>query len=511
MKIVISSGHGKYIRGASGSPVPPQLDEVNEARKVVEEVATVLRSMEVNVTTFHDDVSHSQSENLDRIVDFHNAQGPHDLSVSCHFNAFDGSAHGCEVLYASSGGEKYARQIADAICAASGLTNRGPKHRSDLAFLNGTAETAVLIEVCFCDNTSDSNIYNSKFDEICAAIAEAIIGEEVQPGPTPPPKPQPEPLPPGEHPTLKRGDNNADVAELQRALGVLIADGDFGSITETWVKAFQAATGLKADGICGPVTWEEVDALQVRVDAGAPRLPKRLVDQIITMAEQSEIQEYLWPDRGMTPPGYIPGMALCFAYAIQQFKDGDDAATIMAKAQGGADKDALAYYDSEFKNLGMSNKTAGIDTLRHLFVMMIGLGPRESSARYVEGRDLSASNVQSDTCEAGLFQTSWNIRNGSDTIEPLLDDFWFNPNGFLEQFKLDVYPTQDNLNSYGSGDGVRYQWLSRFAPLFHVMVTGVGMRVLRAHWGPINNKAVTLKKEADVLLQDVQRLIEGVA
>jgi hypothetical protein len=142
---------------------------------------------------------------------------------------------------------------------------------------------------------------------------------------------------------------------------------------------------------------------------------------------------------------------------------------------------------------------------------MIGLGPRESSARYVEGRDLSASNVESDTCEAGLFQTSWNIRNGSSAIEPLLDDFWENPNGFREQFKLDVYPTADNVNCYGSGDGVRYQWLSRFAPLFHVMVTGVGMRVLRAHWGPIGRREVTLKKEADDLLKEVQKLIEAVA
>jgi N-acetylmuramoyl-L-alanine amidase/Putative peptidoglycan binding domain len=519
MKIVISSGHGKYIRGASGSPVPPQLDEVDEARKVVEQVATVLRSMGADVTTYHDDVSHSQSENLDCIVDFHNAQGPHDLDVSVHFNATPG-AHGCEVLYASSGGEKYARKIVDAICAASGLTNRGPKHRGDLAFLNGTAETAVLIETCFCDSTSDSNIYHAKFSEICDAIAEAITGAEVQPGPTPPPVSERPPTRPpptqppvaGERRTLGKGDEGDDVTELQEALGVLVADGEFGSITETWVKAFQAACGLKADGIVGPVTWEEIDDLEARKAAGGPRLPERLIDRIVALAEQSEIQEYLWPDRGMTPPGYIPGMALSFAYALRQFEDGDDAATIMAKAQGGADKDALAYYDSEFKKLGMSNKTAGIDTLRHLFVMMIGLGPRESSARYCEGRDLSATNVESDTAECSLFQTSWNIRNGSDAIEPLLDDFWFNPNGFLEQFKLDVNPTADNLNCYGSGgdDGVRFQWLSRFAPLFHVMVTGVGMRVLRAHWGPIGRREVTLKREADNLLREVQKLVEAV-
>ena len=185
-------------------------------------------------------------------------------------------------------------------------------------------------------------------------------------------------------------------------------------------------------------------------------------------------------------------MALSFAYARRQFAEGDDAATVMAKAVGNPDKDALAYYAAEFKKLGMKNTTTD-ECLRHLFVMMIGLGPRESSARYVEGRDLSAgsSSMSADTCEAGLFQTSANIKAFSSAIEPLLEDFWQNPNGFREQFKFDVYPTADNLSCYGTGDGARYQWLSRFAPLYHCMVTGVGMRTGRAHWGPIGRREVT--------------------
>jgi len=97
MKIVISSGHGKYVRGASG-----YLDEVDEARRVVERVAQFLRRLGVGVITYHDDVSTTQDENLRRIVDFHNAQ-VRDLDISVHFNAYveTTSPMGTEVLYVS--------------------------------------------------------------------------------------------------------------------------------------------------------------------------------------------------------------------------------------------------------------------------------------------------------------------------------------------------------------------------------------------------------------------------
>lgn len=309
--------------------------------------------------------------------------------------------------------------------------------------------------------------------------------------------------------TIRKGDQGPAVEELQEKLGVLNVDGDFGSITDTWVRAFQAACGIGVDGIVGDMTWAQVDALQQRVSQGKVPLSKPLIDQIHTMAATSEIADYSWPDRGVPPPGYIPGMALSYACAVRLITH--DAVQVMCRAEGNPNTDALAWYRSEFHQLGMSNSEAGIDTMRHLFTMMIGLGPRESSGKYCEGRDMSASNVASDTCEAGLFQTSWNIRSGSPTIGPLLPRFWENPNGFLSQFKERISATATNLNSYGSGDGVKYQFLSRFCPMFHVAVTAVGMRTLRQHWGPINRREVTLKREADELLRSVQELLEATA
>jgi N-acetylmuramoyl-L-alanine amidase len=165
MKIVISSGHGKYVRGASGL-----IDEVDEARKVVEEVSERLAKNGHEVVVFHDDTSTSQNENLNTIVNFHNSQ-ERDIDVSVHFNAYvptDGG-RGTEVLYVTQ--EDIATRVSQAIAAAGGLINRGAHYRSDLFFLNGTDEPSILIEVCFVDAAADVEAYQANFDEICKAIA----------------------------------------------------------------------------------------------------------------------------------------------------------------------------------------------------------------------------------------------------------------------------------------------------------------------------------------------------
>ena len=119
-RIVISSGHGLYVRGASGI-----LDEVDEARRVVDRVAAELRDRGVDVMVFHDDTSHSRNENLDTIVNYHNAQ-TRDLDVSVHFNAYVETAKpmGVEVLYVTQ--SKLAGQVSAAI-AACGFIDRGAK------------------------------------------------------------------------------------------------------------------------------------------------------------------------------------------------------------------------------------------------------------------------------------------------------------------------------------------------------------------------------------------------
>ena len=67
--------------------------------------------------------------------------------------------------------------------------------------------------------------------------------------------------------TLRRGSSGAAVKTLQRALGALAIDGQFGSATEARVRSFQTSARLSATGVVDRATW---DALERRAH---PLLP----------------------------------------------------------------------------------------------------------------------------------------------------------------------------------------------------------------------------------------------
>jgi hypothetical protein len=60
-------------------------------------------------------------------------------------------------------------------------------------------------------------------------------------------------------PILKEGSKGAAVKILQKQLGGLTADGDFGPNTKKAVIAFQTKHGLKAEGVVGPATWDALE------------------------------------------------------------------------------------------------------------------------------------------------------------------------------------------------------------------------------------------------------------
>jgi N-acetylmuramoyl-L-alanine amidase len=91
---------------------------------------------------------------------------------------------GCEVLYKSQ--VTLSDQMSAAIAGAGKFIDRGPKKRTDLAFLNGTDMPAILLEVCFVDSEADAKLYKENFEKICEAIAATLHHVEGEAKPPPP-------------------------------------------------------------------------------------------------------------------------------------------------------------------------------------------------------------------------------------------------------------------------------------------------------------------------------------
>lgn len=232
---------------------------------------------------------------------------------------------------------------------------------------------------------------------------------------------------------------------------------------------------------------------------------------ITDIAAASDIASYPWKNRGVAPAGYTKGIALSYGRAYCRLRAEDPCTVEIAKADTGNDAlDAISWYASDFTALGMDNSQDGADTLRHVFVLLMGLGMRESSGAYCTGRDQSASNTSADTAEAGLFQTSFNARHGNALMSDLLAWHKEHPAGFLDVYRDGVPAcSAADLQNHGSGEGMEFQRLSKESPDFAAQFTAVGLRNIRRHWGPINKKTAELEADADTMLQDVERAIEA--
>ncbi len=234
------------------------------------------------------------------------------------------------------------------------------------------------------------------------------------------------------------------------------------------------------------------------------------ISRICQLASSSTIASYNWANRSKAPPGYIKGMAVSYAKVYFDLSAKNAYAVEMAKAMTADDsRDAIKHYEEIFQQAGMDNTKDGPDTLRHLFVLMLGHGMRESSGRYCEGRDRSAHNTTAETAEAGLLQTSFNARSASPLLPKLFKDFTTNPTpSYLDIFKEGVHPKDSDLENYGTGDGKDFQKLSKECPFFAIEFAGVGLRNIRKHWGPINRHAAEVKLDADSMFKEVQKLVD---
>jgi hypothetical protein len=204
-------------------------------------------------------------------------------------------------------------------------------------------------------------------------------------------------------------------------------------------------------------------------------------------------------------------MALSFAQTLKKLWADHPAAVEMAKARTSSEKDVFNEYRPEFEALGMSNERAGVDCLRHLYAFMLGSGMRESSGQHCCGRDQSAENYDSDTCESGAFQTSYNASNASDPeFDRLMDEFTagLHP-GYLEAWSEGVSCSSEDWESYGSGRGREFQELCKEAPAFSAETHALTLRNLCNHYGPVIRGEVELLPEAEQMFRAVQDYMEA--
>jgi uncharacterized protein (TIGR02594 family) len=365
---------------------------------------------------------------------------------------------------------------------------------------------------CRGGNQSDMvNLSDYDPDTVVALVWPRAAGEA----------PGPDDIPVEDRPMLERGDEGPDVFDLQTMLNDqnragLEVDGDFGSATEDAVTNYQKSRQLEVDGIAGQETWQALyDKLPPHVPKPPPGgLSPEQVRVVCKIAIDSEIAEYDWDDRGEAPPGYTKGVACAFASTYLQWKAGYGPAVEMARAAThDEDHDALAWYASEYKKLGMDNSKSGANTLRHLWVLIMGLGMRESSGKHCCGRDQSVPpgyyGPVSTTTEAGAWQTSYDAHGCSDEFDRLFDDYNNDKiAGYLEVFKEDVSCSNDDWECWGDGDGYRHQQMSKELPAYAAEVNGITLRNLRKHYGPINEKAAEICPEADEMLKEVQDYID---
>lgn len=271
-------------------------------------------------------------------------------------------------------------------------------------------------------------------------------------------------------------------------------------------------TSCKQEGVEDSISEGEITENQPIEDVPEIIRSGNYIEDIKTLAGSSSCAAHSWTGRSRAPVAYIKGMALTYARSYCRLKQSLDAPTALVKILSGAavssTSDALVLYSSNFSNLSMSVSTAGSETLRSLYTLGIGLGMRESSGKYCEGRDMSASNTSASTAEAGMFQTSYDSIGASPELNKLFSEYKADISKcFLDVFKVGVTCKASSIS--GSGIGAEYQAFNKSCPAFAAEYAMVMLRVRRNHYGPINRKEAELAPACNQMLKGVQNYIDN--
>jgi hypothetical protein len=168
--------------------------------------------------------------------------------------------------------------------------------------------------------------------------------------------------------------------------------------------------------------------------------------------------------------------------------------------------DALTIY----KNDGLT-PTDGPSRIKKMYALAYGFVMRESSGKYCEGIDQSASNNAADTTEAGPFQQSFNSRGFSTRLVPLWDEY----TEFSERCDMDVWKEGVDPNAAacrpkvtGSALGHSFQRFTRVCPAFATEWALTVARLRADHFGPLKRHEAEYNTDCEKMLGQVEQAIE---
>jgi len=207
------------------------------------------------------------------------------------------------------------------------------------------------------------------------------------------------------------------------------------------------------------------------------------IDEIV---DKSDCLKKYWKNRGYAPRGFMRGMAIMYSRAIKKPDP-------LLNYSGPANKDALTNYGIK-------------GNLKNTYAYLIGLGMRESSGDYCEGRDMSAKNYSASTSEAGLFQISYNSISAHGDLKPLFEKPKDSEYCLLDVFKEGAKCKESDFKNWGEGKGVIWQNETKMCPAYAVEHAYYIVRVLMRHHGPSIRKEVEFDKSCLKMLDQVEAL-----
>jgi len=270
LKILIDAGHGGSETGAVANGYLEKNLNLQVALLLEQELK---RCGFETLMTRRNDINMSLSERGQMAIN-NNCNA----LISIHFNSFNGTAKGCEIIYSFLKGQTRDSSQWIANCMIDevvqlGLYRRGvwtkesssyPGHNYYGVLRSAEPVAGVIAEGLFLDNAEDVKFLKQPdflkklaiayAKGICKAYGIAYVEENnINNGKN--------------YSILQINSRGQEVIELQQKLNQLgyslDCDGIFGMQTEHAVKDFQATHNLEVDGIVGQKTWEAINnALQ---------------------------------------------------------------------------------------------------------------------------------------------------------------------------------------------------------------------------------------------------------